>query len=120
MSRQGCARREPRPCSQAPELASTPVIRDNSRHARGSSSRLVHATAARNAALAITRATTWSPVLTGYQTHCNTARPHQGIAQHVPDAHRDAPRATVTEIDTGRIHRRSVLGGLINEYTHAA
>src|ERR1019366_1095173 len=59
-------------------------------------------------------------VLTGYQTHCNTARPHQGIAQHVPDAHRDAPRATVTEIDTGRIHRRSALGGLLNEYTHAA
>ena len=59
-------------------------------------------------------------VLTGYQTHCNTARPHQGIAQHVPDADRDAPRATVTEIDTGRIRRRSVLGGLINEYTHAA
>ena len=55
-------------------------------------------------------------VLKGYQTHYNTARPHQGIAQQVPDA----PRATVTEIDTGRIRRRSVLGGLINEYTHAA
>jgi putative transposase len=25
-------------------------------------------------------------VLTGYQTHYNTARPHQGIAQHVPGA----------------------------------
>ncbi len=30
------------------------------------------------------------------------------------------PRATVTDLDTARIHRRSVLGGLINEYTHAA
>ena len=59
-------------------------------------------------------------VLTGYQTHYNTARPHQGIAQHVPDADRDTPRATVTDLDTGRIHRRPVLGGLINEYTHAA
>ena len=24
-------------------------------------------------------------VLTEYQLHCNTARPHQGIAQRVPD-----------------------------------
>src|SRR6266516_7077229 len=30
-------------------------------------------------------------VLTEYQTHYNTARPHQGIAQHVPDSDRDAP-----------------------------
>ena len=59
-------------------------------------------------------------VLTEYQTHYNAARPHQGIAQHVPGADRDTPRVTVTEIDTGRIHRRSVLGGLINEYAHAA
>jgi len=33
-------------------------------------------------------------VLTGYQAHCNTARPHQGIAQHVPDDEGDGPRAT--------------------------
>jgi putative transposase len=59
-------------------------------------------------------------VLTEYQTHYNTARPHQGIAQHVPDADRDTPRATVTDPGTARIHRRPVLGGLINEYTHAA
>ena len=30
-------------------------------------------------------------VLTEYQAHYNTARPHQGIAQHVPDDERDAP-----------------------------
>ena len=30
-------------------------------------------------------------VLTGYQAHYNTARPHQGIAQRVPDSHHDAP-----------------------------
>ena len=59
-------------------------------------------------------------VLLEYQTHYNTARPHQGIAQHVPGADRDTPRATVTDLDTARIHRRPVLGGLINEYAHAA
>jgi len=30
-------------------------------------------------------------VLTEYQAHYNTARPHQGIAQRVPDSHHDAP-----------------------------
>jgi len=59
-------------------------------------------------------------VLMEHQTHYNMARPHQGIAQHVPDADRDTPGATVTDLDTARIHRRPVLGGLINEYTHAA
>jgi putative transposase len=59
-------------------------------------------------------------VLMEYQTHYNTARPHQGIAQHVPGADRDTLRATVTDLDTARIHRRRVLGGLINEYAHAA
>ena len=39
-------------------------------------------------------------VLAEYQAHYNTARPHQGIAQHVPDDERDGPRATVTDIDT--------------------
>jgi len=58
-------------------------------------------------------------VIMEYQTHYNTARPHQGIAQHVPDADRDIPRATVTDLDTVWIHQRHVLGGLINEYTHA-
>jgi putative transposase len=59
-------------------------------------------------------------VLTEYQTRYNTARPHQGIAQHVPGADRDTPCVTVTDLDTARIHRRPVLGGLINEYAHAA
>ena len=30
-------------------------------------------------------------VLAEYQTHYNTARPHQGIAQHLPDDERDGP-----------------------------
>ncbi|SRR6266571_7676236 len=59
-------------------------------------------------------------VLAEYQAHYNTARPHQGIAQRVPDGEPDAPRATVTGIDTQQILRKPVLGGLINEYTHAA
>src|SRR5205814_794668 len=57
-------------------------------------------------------------VLAEYQVHYNTARPHQGIAQRVPDGEPDAPRATVTGIDTQQIRRKPVLGGLINEYTH--
>ncbi len=59
-------------------------------------------------------------VLTEYQAHYNTARPHQGIAQHVPADKRDAHPATVTDIDTRQIRRKPVLNGLINEYTRAA
>ena len=59
-------------------------------------------------------------VLTDYQAHCNTAQPHQGMAQRVPGDEPDAPRATVTGIDTQQIRRKPILGGLINEYTHAA
>ncbi len=59
-------------------------------------------------------------ILTEYQAHYNTARPHQGIAQHVPDDVHDGPRASVTNIDAQQIRRKPILGGLINEYTHAA
>jgi transposase InsO family protein len=55
-------------------------------------------------------------VLTEYQAHYNTARPHQGIAQRVPDG----GHLTVADLDRERIHRKPVLGGLINEYTRAA
>ena len=41
-------------------------------------------------------------VLTEYQTHYNTARPHQGIAQRVPDGERDAPRITATDLEANR------------------
>src|SRR6266567_2486983 len=58
-------------------------------------------------------------VLTEYQAHYSTTRPHQGIAQRVPDDQRNAPRATLTGIDTRQIRRKPVLGGLINEYTYA-
>jgi putative transposase len=44
-------------------------------------------------------------VLTDYQAHYNAARPHQAIAQRVPDDEPDAPRATVTGIDTQQTRR---------------
>jgi transposase InsO family protein len=59
-------------------------------------------------------------VLTDYRAHNNTARPHQGIAQHVPADEPDAHPATVTDIDTRQIRRKPVLNGLINEYDRAA
>ena len=59
-------------------------------------------------------------VLAGYQAHYNMARPHQGIAQRVPGGEHDAPRATVTGVGAQHIRRKPVLGGLINECTHAA
>ncbi len=59
-------------------------------------------------------------VLTDYQAHYNAARPHQGIAQHVPCDEPDAARITVINVDRQQIRRKPVLGDLINEYTHAA
>jgi hypothetical protein len=55
-----------------------------------------------------------------YQVHCNTAQPHQGISQRVPDDEPDAFRATMTDVDSERIRRKPILGGLINEYARAA
>jgi hypothetical protein len=52
-------------------------------------------------------------VLTEYQTHYNTARPRQGIAQHVPGGERDPRRVTATDLDSARIRRKSVLYGLV-------
>jgi len=59
-------------------------------------------------------------VLAQYATHYNTARPHQGIAQHVPDDDLDHPLAATINLDTARVRRRPVLGGLTNEYQAAA
>src|SRR6266571_438092 len=44
-------------------------------------------------------------VLTEYQAHYNTARPHQGIAQRVPDGEHDGDHITVADLDRERIHR---------------
>jgi putative transposase len=59
-------------------------------------------------------------LLAEYQVHYNIARPHQGIAQRVPDGKHDGGHITVTDLDRERILRKPVLGGLINEYAHAA
>jgi len=59
-------------------------------------------------------------VLAEYQVHYNTARPHQGIAQRVADGEHDGGHLAVADLDRERIHRKPVLGGLINEYSRAA
>jgi len=59
-------------------------------------------------------------ILTEYQVHYNTARPHQGIAQRVPDGEHGGGHLTVADLDRRRILRKPVLGGLINEYSRAA
>jgi hypothetical protein len=38
-------------------------------------------------------------VLTEYRVHYNTARPHQGIAQRVPDREHDGGHLTVADLD---------------------
>ena len=55
-------------------------------------------------------------VLAEYQVHYNTARPHQGIGQRVPDG----GHLTVADLYRERILRKPVLGGLINQYARAA
>ncbi|MCC8251548.1 integrase core domain-containing protein [Saccharothrix luteola] len=57
-------------------------------------------------------------VLTTYEDHYNRHRPHQARDQLPPDA-RQHP-AAVHNLDTRRLQRNRVLGGLINEYRHAA
>jgi hypothetical protein len=59
-------------------------------------------------------------VLAEYQGHYNTALPHQGIAQRVPDGEHDGGHLTTADLGHVRIHRKPVLGGLINEYARAA
>ena len=59
-------------------------------------------------------------ILTEYQAHYNAARPHQGIAQRVPDTGGAAPPSAMIDPDIERIRRKPVLSGLINEYMHAA
>ncbi len=55
-------------------------------------------------------------VLTEYQVHYNTARPHQGTAQRIPGR----PYVISVSPDTQQIRRKPILSGLINEYTQAA
>ena len=59
-------------------------------------------------------------VLTEYQEHYNTARPHQGIGQCIPDAEHQPPCITAGHFHARQIRRKPVLSGLINEYVRAA
>jgi len=58
-------------------------------------------------------------VLAEYQEHYNTARPHQGLHQRVPDPG-PAPGIIRADLSTCQIRRRPILSGLINEYQRAA
>ncbi len=58
--------------------------------------------------------------LAQYQEHYNTARPHQGTGQRIPDDEHHPPRVTAEDFRISQIHRKPVLGGLINEYGRAA
>jgi transposase InsO family protein len=55
-------------------------------------------------------------VLAEYATHDNTHRPHRALGQRSP-AHVGAIRPPLAG---GTVRRTQVLGGLINEYQHAA
>ena len=59
-------------------------------------------------------------VLTEYRDHYNSARPHQGIGQRVPNAEHHPPRITAGDFHAHQIRRKPVLSGLINEYMRAA
>jgi putative transposase len=54
-------------------------------------------------------------VLTEYARHYNEHRPHQSLQQDPPK-----PRPSVIDIQHARITRRTILGGLINEYSQVA
>jgi hypothetical protein len=54
-------------------------------------------------------------VLAEYTGHYNRHRPHRALAQRPPDPQPAGPRK-----DAGKIQRRPILGGLINEYAQAA
>ncbi|WNV85243.1 integrase core domain-containing protein [Umezawaea sp. Da 62-37] len=57
-------------------------------------------------------------VLKTYEKHYNGHRPHQARDQ-LPPAGQQHP-AAVHDPDTRRVLRTRILGGLINEYKHAA
>jgi len=54
-------------------------------------------------------------VLAGYAVHYNTARPHRVLRLRPP-----RPTSPVPALVHGRIRRRPILGGLLNEYEVAA
>jgi putative transposase len=57
-------------------------------------------------------------VIEQYIEHYNTHRPHRSLGQRPPD-HAGTPASSSTS-QFDRIQRRTVIGGLINEYERAA
>jgi hypothetical protein len=57
-------------------------------------------------------------VLAEYAIHYNAHRPHQSLGQRSPDTDPAIP-TPIIDLNGGRIRRRPVLGGLINEYEAA-
>ena len=55
-------------------------------------------------------------VLTEYESHDNTHRPHRALEQRSPTERGQ----TQQSCSSGTVRRTQVLGGLINEYSHAA
>ena len=72
-------------------------------------------TEARSARLLELRWTRVRRVLAAYAAHYNTGRPHRTLQLRPP-----RPEAPVPEPVHGRIRRRPILGGLINQYESAA
>jgi putative transposase len=57
-------------------------------------------------------------VLNTYSTHDNRHRPHRGLQQHPPALKTAPPAARITA--AADIRRNRILGGVVNEYHHAA
>ncbi|MFI6396160.1 integrase core domain-containing protein [Nonomuraea sp. NPDC050540] len=53
--------------------------------------------------------------LTQYLKHYNTARPHRGIGQ-LSLSQAEAEPPLQVDLASHRVHRKTILGGLINEY----
>ncbi|MGH3159633.1 MAG: integrase core domain-containing protein [Streptosporangiaceae bacterium] len=58
-------------------------------------------------------------ILDEYVAHYNRHRPHRARNLRAPDSH-DATTTVISDMRTAEIRRQRVLGGLINEYQHAA
>jgi transposase InsO family protein len=58
-------------------------------------------------------------VLATYVSHYNGHRPHQSRNQRPPEVEAN-PVTPVRDLDPSRIRRRSVLGGLVHEYSEVA
>jgi putative transposase len=54
-------------------------------------------------------------VLAEYTAHYNGHRPHRALDQRPPN-----PSPQIVDLNTARVRRRPILGGLINEYSQAA